>query len=1175
MAPTVKYTQIFIDNEWHNSVSGKTFSTINPTNNEKLADIQEGDAADIDKAVKAAKRAFELNSEWRTMDASQRGRLLNRLADLIERDREILLDLEVADVGKPIAEAEFDIDGVIGTFRYYAGWADKVHGNTIPADGKQFAFTRLEPIGVCGQIIPWNYPLVMLSWKFGPALATGNTVVLKPAEQTPLSALYTASLVKEAGFPPGVVNIVPGYGHTAGAALTGHPDVDKIAFTGSTEVGKLIVRSSAADNMKRVTLEMGGKSPLVVTEDYDLDEAVRIAHDACFANTGQCCCAGTRTFVHESIYDEFVKRAAQLAQSRKLGDPRLRDTVQGPIIDDVQERNVLDLIESGKQEGAQLVTGGVKVGTSGYFVAPTVFANVTDDMRIAREEIFGPVQQILKYKSLDEVIKRANTTQYGLGSGILTNDLNKALVFAQGVKAGSVWVNCYDTAAVQTPFGGYKMSGYGRELGEDGIREYTECKAVTIRIPVKNDENKTIVDPMPPPMTVVSNTAGPPDTSVLLSDKNSNKNVKQVADLAAKQTIGTNNGGQTDSMIPNEKSIKESIDLVAEQAVWSLDRAIDRAMDSGIHKGYQMAAQSVREEGVKAKAKAYNELSAMVDQIVGSVAAERQSSVRYLANKALHLAMKTIENARSVAVIDALNKLAKDALTMSSFSSTTVATSLADGLTITTTTTVKPDIDDSKPSKQQTYLAPTSSSSSSSSPTKKDDDINVKKNVFLLQTSIAAVKAAKRAFELNSEWRTMDASQRGRLLNRLADLIERDREILLDLEVADVGKPIAEAEFDIDGVIGTFRYYAGWADKVHGNTIPADGKQFAFTRLEPIGVCGQIIPWNYPLVMLSWKFGPALATGNTVVLKPAEQTPLSALYTASLVKEAGFPPGVVNIVPGYGHTAGAALTGHPDVDKIAFTGSTEVGKLIVRSSAADNMKRVTLEMGGKSPLVVTEDYDLDEAVRIAHDACFANTGQCCCAGTRTFVHESIYDEFVKRAAQLAQSRKLGDPRLRDTVQGPIIDDVQERNVLDLIESGKQEGAQLVTGGVKVGTSGYFVAPTVFANVTDDMRIAREEIFGPVQQILKYKSLDEVIKRANTTQYGLGSGILTNDLNKALVFAQGVKAGSVWVNCYDTAAVQTPFGGYKMSGYGRELGEDGIREYTECKAVTIRIPVKNS
>ncbi|CAG2105416.1 unnamed protein product [Medioppia subpectinata] len=505
MSPTIKYTQIFINNEWHNSVSGKTFPTINPANNEKLADIQEADEvcvlstelsiksliiddypkADVDKAVKAAQKAFELGSEWRTMDASQRGRLINKLADLIERDRQIILDLEVADVGKPVGEAQFDIDGVIGTLRYYAGWADKVHGNTIPADGPQFAFTRLEPIGVCGQIIPWNYPMVMLSWKFGPALATGNTIVLKPAEQTPLSALHTAALVKEAGFPPGVVNVVPGYGHTAGAALAKHPHVDKIAFTGSTEVGKLIVQASTV-NMKRVTLEMGGKSPVVVTEDYDLDEAVQIAHDACFANAGQCCCAGTRTYVHESIYDQFVKKSAELAKKRLVGDPTKEDTIQGPLIDDTQTKKVLELIEGGKKEGAVLVTGGTRLAGKGFFVAPTVFANVTDNMKIAREEIFGPVQQLLKYSTMDEVIRRCNDSRYGLGSGILTNDLNKALQFAQGVKAGSVWVNCYDTASVQTPFGGYKMSGHGRELGEDGIKEYTEVKAVTIKIAVKN-----------------------------------------------------------------------------------------------------------------------------------------------------------------------------------------------------------------------------------------------------------------------------------------------------------------------------------------------------------------------------------------------------------------------------------------------------------------------------------------------------------------------------------------------------------------------------------------------------------------------------------------------------------------------------------------------------------------
>ena len=484
--PEVKYTQIFINNEWVNSVSGKTFPTINPYIGEKICDVQEADKADVDKAVKAAREAFKIGSPWRTMDASERGRLLFKLADLIERDIDYISSLEVLDNGKPYTEAVFDIECTVATLRYYAGFADKFHGKTIPADGGVFSFTRLEPKGVCGQIIPWNYPMVMVSWKIGPALATGNTIVLKPAEQTPLTALYCGSLIKEAGFPAGVVNILPGYGPTAGAAIASHPDIDKVAFTGSTEVGKLILQAAGASNTKRVTLEMGGKSPLVIFNDADIEEAVEIAYNALFANMGQCCCAGTRTFVQEGIYDEFVKKSVERAQKRILGDPFDEATDHGPQVDEEQLNKILDLIQSGVQQGAKLMCGGKRKGNKGYFVEPTVFADVKDDMRIAKEEIFGPVQQILKFKTIEEVIERANGTTYGLGSGVVTQNINTAITFAQAVKAGSVWVNCYDATTPQTPFGGFKMSGQGRELGEDGLHEYVEIKTVTIKIPQKN-----------------------------------------------------------------------------------------------------------------------------------------------------------------------------------------------------------------------------------------------------------------------------------------------------------------------------------------------------------------------------------------------------------------------------------------------------------------------------------------------------------------------------------------------------------------------------------------------------------------------------------------------------------------------------------------------------------------
>ncbi|XP_022669071.1 retinal dehydrogenase 1-like isoform X1 [Varroa destructor] len=474
--PTIKYTQLFINNEFVDSVSGKRFSTFNPTNEELITEVSEADAADVDRAVAAAKAAFKRGSPWRTMDASQRGVLLNKLADLIARDKVYLTNLEVLDNGKPYAEADFDMDCAIATFRYYAGWSDKIHGKTIPADGLVMSMTRLEPIGVCGQIIPWNYPVLMVSWKLAPALASGNCCVLKPAEQTPLTALYIGALIKEAGFPAGVVNIVPGFGPTAGAAISHHNDIAKVAFTGSTVVGRLIQKASGESNLKRVTLELGGKSPLVIFDDADVEDAANIAHAAVFANMGQCCCAGTRTFVQEGIYDAFVKKAQELAEKRKVGSPFDKDVVQGPQIDIRKTKRIMALIESGKQEGARCVAGGARLPGKGFFIQPTVFADVEDHMRIAREEIFGPVQQILKFSTMEEVLRRCNDTQYGLGSGVITKSIDRALTFAQGIEAGSVWVNCYDATMVQTPFGGFKQSGHGRELGYAGIYEYLEMK---------------------------------------------------------------------------------------------------------------------------------------------------------------------------------------------------------------------------------------------------------------------------------------------------------------------------------------------------------------------------------------------------------------------------------------------------------------------------------------------------------------------------------------------------------------------------------------------------------------------------------------------------------------------------------------------------------------------------
>jgi aldehyde dehydrogenase (NAD+) len=471
-----------INNRWVPSESGKTFATVNPSTGEEICQIAEADAADVDKAVNAARRAFE-HGAWRKIPASERGRLLHRLADLIEKNADELAALESLDNGKPLSIAKaVDVAATVGCFRYFAGWSDKVHGKTIPVDGDFFCYTRHEPVGVVGQIIPWNFPMLMLAWKLAPALAMGNTVVMKPAEQTPLSALRIGELIVEAGFPEGVVNLLPGFGPTAGAAIARHMDVDKVAFTGSTEVGQLIMEAAAKSNLKRITLELGGKSPNIVFADTDLDEAVEGAHFGLFFNHGQCCCAGSRVFVEEKIYDQFVEKSGARARKRTVGDPFDPKTEQGPQVDQIQFDKVMGYIESGRDQGAKLVCGGDRVGDRGYFIQPTVFADVQDDMKISREEIFGPVMSIIPFKTADEVVTRANRTTYGLAAAVWTRDIKKAHAIANSVRAGTVWVNCYNVLDTRAPFGGFKQSGIGRELGEYGLQQYTEVKTVTVKL---------------------------------------------------------------------------------------------------------------------------------------------------------------------------------------------------------------------------------------------------------------------------------------------------------------------------------------------------------------------------------------------------------------------------------------------------------------------------------------------------------------------------------------------------------------------------------------------------------------------------------------------------------------------------------------------------------------------
>ena len=400
----------------------------------------------------------------------------------IEIQIDELAALETLDNGKPLRDSRhIDIPLVIDCLRYYAGFADKIQGSTIPIRGNYFCYTRREPIGVAGQIIPWNFPMLMTAWKWGPALAAGCTIVMKPAEQTPLTCLRMAQLAKEVGFPDGVINVVPGYGPTAGAAVVKHPMIDKVAFTGEHITAQTITRDSAA-TLKRLSFELGGKSPNVILADADLDAAAKGAYIGLYLNQGQCCCAGSRLFVHKSVQDQFMDKLQSLTESRKVGDPFAPDTEQGPQVDQNQFDKIMKYIDKGQAEGAKLLTGGKRVGERGYFIEPTIFNEVKDNMSIATDEIFGPVLSVLTFDDTEDMIRRANQTFYGLAAAIWTRDISKAHDFAARVRAGTVWINCYDVFDAAAPFGGFKMSGYGRELGEEGLKAYTESKTVTVAL---------------------------------------------------------------------------------------------------------------------------------------------------------------------------------------------------------------------------------------------------------------------------------------------------------------------------------------------------------------------------------------------------------------------------------------------------------------------------------------------------------------------------------------------------------------------------------------------------------------------------------------------------------------------------------------------------------------------
>lgn len=476
-----KPKQLLIGGKWVAAKSGKTFETINPANEEVLSLVAEGDKADVDEAVKAARKAFE-EGKWSKLGPHQRARYLFKIADLIEAHGEELAELETLDNGKPLTfSSAFDIPAAAETFRYYGGWVTKIYGETNPSDPAFFNYTLREPVGVCGQIIPWNFPLLMAAWKLGPALACGNAVILKPAEQTSLTALRLGELIMEAGVPEGVLNIVTGMGPGAGSSIAEHPDIDKVAFTGSTEVGKIILKASAG-NLKKVSLELGGKAPNIIFPDADLDQAVPTAMMGVFFNSGQVCCAGTRIFVQRERYDEVVDKLANFSKSVTMGDPFDQKSTIGPLVSREQFDRVKGYLEVGKKEGATVAAGGEAGAGKGYFVKPTLFSNVKNDMRIAREEIFGPVGTAISFTDENDAVFQGNNTDYGLSAAIWTRDLSRAHKMARSLKAGTVWVNCFNQLDPISPFGGYKQSGFGRELGRYAIDLYTQIKSVWMKL---------------------------------------------------------------------------------------------------------------------------------------------------------------------------------------------------------------------------------------------------------------------------------------------------------------------------------------------------------------------------------------------------------------------------------------------------------------------------------------------------------------------------------------------------------------------------------------------------------------------------------------------------------------------------------------------------------------------
>ncbi|XP_030441140.2 aldehyde dehydrogenase family 2 member C4-like isoform X1 [Syzygium oleosum] len=476
--PEIKFTKLFINGEFVDSVKGRTFETIDPRNGEVTARVAEGDEEDVDLAVKAARQAFD-HGPWPRMPGYQRGRIMLKFADLIDENMDELAALDTIDAGKLFSVGKArDIPTATKLLRYYAGAADKIHGEVLKMSSELHGYTLREPVGVVGHIIPWNFPTGMFFMKVAPALAAGCTMVIKAAEQTPLSALFSAHLAKKAGVPNGVINVVTGFGPTAGAAISSHMDIDMVSFTGSTEVGRMVMQAAATSNLKQVSLELRGKSPLIVFDDVDIDTATDLALACIVYNKGEVCVAGSRVYVQEAIYEVFEKKLVAKAKAWSVGDPFDPNVRQGPQVDKKQFEKILSYIEHGKREGATLLTGGAPLGTKGYYIQPTIFTNVKEDNVIVKDEIFGPVMSLMKFKTVEEAIKRANDTRYGLAAGILTKNIDLANTVSRSIRAGIIWINCYFAFDNDCPYGGYKMSGFGRDFGLDALHKYLHVKSV-------------------------------------------------------------------------------------------------------------------------------------------------------------------------------------------------------------------------------------------------------------------------------------------------------------------------------------------------------------------------------------------------------------------------------------------------------------------------------------------------------------------------------------------------------------------------------------------------------------------------------------------------------------------------------------------------------------------------